>query len=543
MDLNSLEFKDMSPDDQDNALDLFFLLPDIQEKVAAAIIDTDPDPSPKAGARRLRRYWTKGEGAAKIAWGTEGDWTRCVAELEKYVGEGAKGLCNVYHKAATGMYPGDKNNKSDPASDTIADGDSPMTEVKDMPDGIEYKSVSVMGMSTDEGDGIVSAIISVTGLVDNVKDVIKPGAYEKTLATRTPKGIWSHSWDTPVSRTIEVKELLPGDPALPKTLPGPDARPWPREAGALQVKTQFNLGTQRGREAYSDVVFYEDQQEWSIGYQVPVGGATIDSKTGQRHISYLELFEYSPVLFGAMPAARTTSFKEAQMAMKSLHLGESDTDVEVKEVMGGPAAVADADPDVCPDCGKNPCECEEPKPVNRKHPTRPAAEPVSEETIDKKDDAPVEVEEKAAEAPTVAVPPIAEDSADTYESVIEEAIGPRDGQPPILADIYQWAGHADDAEDDDAELEALTGLMTQIEKVLNSDTDLGDKVSGLESLLKNLEDVFGDFDETDDEEADPDEVEPDADADDADKEEKSIPEDILEIKDALAQFAGYIDTK
>jgi hypothetical protein len=40
-----------------------------------------------------------------------------------------------------------------------------------------------------------------------------------------------------------------------------------------------------------------------------VGGATVDSKTGVRHIKTLELYEYSPVLFGAMSAARTQSVK------------------------------------------------------------------------------------------------------------------------------------------------------------------------------------------------------------------------------------------
>lgn len=68
--------------------------------------DTDPDPSPKPSAARLRKYWTKGEGAAKIRWGTPGDFKRCVKELREHVGTGAEGLCNVYHRSATGAAPG-----------------------------------------------------------------------------------------------------------------------------------------------------------------------------------------------------------------------------------------------------------------------------------------------------------------------------------------------------------------------------------------------------------------------------------------------------
>lgn len=69
-------------------------------------VDTDPDPSPKKGARTLRRYWTRGKGAAKIVWGTPGDFKRCVRHLRKYVGTGAEGLCNVYHTSAVGAPPG-----------------------------------------------------------------------------------------------------------------------------------------------------------------------------------------------------------------------------------------------------------------------------------------------------------------------------------------------------------------------------------------------------------------------------------------------------
>lgn len=55
-------------------------------------------------AQALRNYWTRGAGAAKIGWGTPGDWSRCVSEVGKYLGPRAKGYCNLRHKAATGMW-------------------------------------------------------------------------------------------------------------------------------------------------------------------------------------------------------------------------------------------------------------------------------------------------------------------------------------------------------------------------------------------------------------------------------------------------------
>lgn len=55
-------------------------------------------------AEELRRYWTKGAGAAKIRWGQPGDWKRCVRHLSKYMGVRAKGYCQLRHKEALGIY-------------------------------------------------------------------------------------------------------------------------------------------------------------------------------------------------------------------------------------------------------------------------------------------------------------------------------------------------------------------------------------------------------------------------------------------------------
>jgi DNA-binding ferritin-like protein len=62
----------------------------------------------RGNAEKLRRYWTIGEGGAKIRWGTGGDWTRCVRQLSKYLGPRAKGYCALRHKEMTGLWTGDK---------------------------------------------------------------------------------------------------------------------------------------------------------------------------------------------------------------------------------------------------------------------------------------------------------------------------------------------------------------------------------------------------------------------------------------------------
>lgn len=57
-------------------------------------------------SHNLRDYWTRGPGAAKIRWNTEGDGTRCIKLLSKYVRDPG-GLCQEYHRRATGksMHP------------------------------------------------------------------------------------------------------------------------------------------------------------------------------------------------------------------------------------------------------------------------------------------------------------------------------------------------------------------------------------------------------------------------------------------------------
>lgn len=56
--------------------------------------------------RPLLRYWTRGEGAAKLRLGTKGSFRRCVRQFRKYGVRSPEGTCaNLYHHA-TGRWPG-----------------------------------------------------------------------------------------------------------------------------------------------------------------------------------------------------------------------------------------------------------------------------------------------------------------------------------------------------------------------------------------------------------------------------------------------------
>lgn len=189
------------------------------------------------------------------------------------------------------------------------------TEAAGVPQRLSFKSAEtseaaggqVLGI--DDALGVVTAIVSVTGIVDEVDDIIVPGAYRETLMKRRPKVCWAHSWEHPIGKVLEIEELLPGDRRLPSK--ARDGQSWPAAAGALVAKMQFNLRTDEGKNAFEVVRFYSDsgECEYSIGYNVPPGRSQ-DVK-GIRMIKMLELYELSVVLFGAHTMTGTLDVKSS----------------------------------------------------------------------------------------------------------------------------------------------------------------------------------------------------------------------------------------
>ncbi|MCG8971755.1 NUDIX domain-containing protein [Streptomyces sp. CL12-4] len=154
--------------------------------------------------------------------------------------------------------------------------------------------------------GTSRAIYAVTGVVDEVDDLIVPGAFARTLATRPVKTVWHHGWKDPVGVVVECEEWLPGDPRFK------DVPDWPAEAGALVATVIYNLRTRQGRDAYEQVSQWHEHKQaaFSIGYRVPETGASKRSD-GVRVIHDLDLYEVSPVLHGAHPLTRSLEVKSA----------------------------------------------------------------------------------------------------------------------------------------------------------------------------------------------------------------------------------------
>lgn len=158
-------------------------------------------------------------------------------------------------------------------------------------------------------EGVIRAIVAVTGTEDEVGDIITPGIFARTLAKRRPKVVFHHKFDDFAGRILHIEEWMPGDRRLPAQQP--NGSPWPVAAGALVATMQFNLKTQRGREVYEWARFYAESGEsaWSIGYTVPPGMSA--KRGGVRVIYGIDLFEISLVLHGAHPMTMALEVKSA----------------------------------------------------------------------------------------------------------------------------------------------------------------------------------------------------------------------------------------
>lgn len=163
---------------------------------------------------------------------------------------------------------------------------------------IERKSYSVAEMKVaDDQAGVIEAIVSVFSNVDMGNEKVMPGFFAKSIERKLPKGVWAHDWKQPIAKTLEAKELLPGDPQLPDSL---------KLLGGAYIKGQFNLDTQRGREAYSDIKF-GIVDEFSIGYSVVEDKK--DKESGVRELIKGDWKEWSPVLVGMNDQTALISIK------------------------------------------------------------------------------------------------------------------------------------------------------------------------------------------------------------------------------------------
>lgn len=65
-------------------------------------------PGDMKATEKLRQYWERGAGAAKIRWGESGDFSRCARQLMQHADmtkDQAEGYCYERHVGALGISP------------------------------------------------------------------------------------------------------------------------------------------------------------------------------------------------------------------------------------------------------------------------------------------------------------------------------------------------------------------------------------------------------------------------------------------------------
>lgn len=166
----------------------------------------------------------------------------------------------------------------------------------------QYKALQGQ-FNIDEALGVVECFVAGIGNKDSVGDIIVPGAFNESLKRRKPRVVWGHNWNEPIGKVLEMYEVPSSDPRLPMKM---------RAAGigGLYAKVQFNLKSERGRQAFADVAFFGEEQEWSIGYKTL--DADFDPKRQANVLKKVELYEASPVLHGANQLTGTISIKSVE---------------------------------------------------------------------------------------------------------------------------------------------------------------------------------------------------------------------------------------
>lgn len=141
--------------------------------------------------------------------------------------------------------------------------------------------------STDEAKGIVEAVVSVFGNKDSDGDVLVKGAFagsiQKSKATGDyPPGVWMHDWTQPVCKTLDM---------------------WEAEDG-LHVKGQFFADDPDSWKAFTKIKNGLIKQ-YSFGFKT----LKDEQKSDARHILDVDMYEWSPVLYGANSSTYTAAVK------------------------------------------------------------------------------------------------------------------------------------------------------------------------------------------------------------------------------------------
>ncbi|MBL8133916.1 MAG: HK97 family phage prohead protease [Anaerolineae bacterium] len=181
----------------------------------------------------------------------------------------------------------------------------------------EIKQAAAFTTHIDPKLGIVEAVVSVFGVLDDGGDIVKAGAFARTIAERGTRVqvLDSHRADSVlrvVGKTLAIREI--GREELPAEV----LARHPEATGGLLARTQYLLDTPEGAGVFKRIAAGA-VSEYSIGYdalrtEIIQAQRRDGTATQARLIKEVRLWEYSPVIWGMNPATATVGVKSAAWA-------------------------------------------------------------------------------------------------------------------------------------------------------------------------------------------------------------------------------------
>jgi HK97 family phage prohead protease len=162
---------------------------------------------------------------------------------------------------------------------------------------IEHKTFP-LSLKMVGDDGIFEGELSVYNNVDFGDDVVRPGAFTKTISEKNGvvPMLWQHDPNLPVGVNLLTDTGV-----------------------ALGNRGVINLEKQLGREALSDLRMW---QKYGMKFGQSIGYETIKEKrldSGVRELLEVNLWEGSLVTFGMNPLATVNSVKQLARMSRNLH--------------------------------------------------------------------------------------------------------------------------------------------------------------------------------------------------------------------------------
>lgn len=175
---------------------------------------------------------------------------------------------------------------------------------------MKTKTMPAAYTSADDGAGF-EAIVSVFNNKDLVGDIVRPGAFVKSInawkASQDPLPVlWSHRTDDPhynIGAVEDIAELAPGDPRIPES-----ANAWVKANGGLWVKAtldDFGYAAQ-----VRHLLKTRRVKQFSFAYDIPPGGEKT-TRDGNELVE-LWLHEVGPTPLGANPLTELVGAKASE---------------------------------------------------------------------------------------------------------------------------------------------------------------------------------------------------------------------------------------